>query len=185
MSSLKTNPSLITAQLESLLLAVAKPVSYKRLAEVLAVAVPEVTAALQELEQSYSVAERGLAVVLNHNEAALVTNPKMARLVEQFVTQEEQGELTRPQLEALTVITYRGPITKLELEQIRGVNCSLILRNLQIRGLIEEITASSSLPRYQLTIDCLRYLGIATPRDLPNYETLSNHEILERIINQG
>ncbi|MBI5733790.1 MAG: SMC-Scp complex subunit ScpB [Candidatus Kerfeldbacteria bacterium] len=174
----------LSAELESLLLAVSKPVAYKRLAEVLAINPAEVESALQNLQQTYKQNHSGFSLILNHQEAALVTNPELSQLVEKFVTQEEQGELTKPQLEALTVIAYRGPITKLELEQIRGVNCSLILRNLQIRGLVEELGEGTINPRYQLTTDCLRFLGINTVRELPNYETLSSHEIIQQAIKQ-
>ncbi len=174
----------LSAQLESLLLAVSKPVAYKRLAEVLLISPTEVESALQNLQQTYKQNHSGFNLVLNHQEAALVTNPELAKLVEKFVAQEEQGELTKPQLEALTVVAYRGPITKLELEQIRGVNCSLILRNLQIRGLVEELGESAINPRYQLTTDCLRFLGVSAVRELHNYETLTSHEIIQQAIEQ-
>ena len=175
----------LAAKLEGLLLAAAKPVSFKRLAEVLAVTVNEVEAAVTALRQAYKNDERGFSLIVNHNEAALATEADLAGLVEKLITQEERGDLTKPQLEALTVVAYRGPITKMELEQIRGVNCSLILRNLQIRGLVEEVGSSRANPSYQLTTDCLRFLGLTAASDLPNFEALSNHEILQRIIEQN
>ena len=94
---------------------------------------------------------------------------------------EEQiiSELTQPQLEALTIIAYRGPITKLELETIRGVNCSLILRNLLIKGLI---TANGG--KYQITVKFMQHLGISSVEELPDYDRLSKSETIEEVLNK-
>jgi len=67
----------------------------------------------------------------------MTTAKESSEIVEKFLKEELTGEMTRPQLETLTIIAYRGPMTKMEIEQIRGVNCSLILRNLLMRGLVE------------------------------------------------
>ena len=173
-------PAKISAALESLLLAAGKPVSYKRLAEVLQVTVGEVTQTVQALQDYYVKADRGLRLIINGAEVALVTNPAYAALVGALVQQEEMGDLTKPQLEALSVIAYRGPISKSELEQIRGVNCSLILRNLQIRGLVQEGVGPAGLPTYQITMDFLRHLGVGSVTQLPNYQELASHEILQQ-----
>jgi len=63
---------------------------------------------------------------------------KIQKLLKILLKDETTGELTKPSIETLTIIAYRGPIAKYELERIRGINCSLILRNLILRGLAEE-----------------------------------------------
>ena len=173
----------LMAQLESVLFAAGKPIKLKRLAEVCEVTVGDVEQALVELARMYTENSRGLTLITNQGEVALATHPASSDLVKQFLKKEELGELTRPQLEALSVISYRGPVSKAELEQLRGVNCSLILRNLQIRGLVEAVGEDSGLPRYQVTVDYLRYLGINSTHELPNYDSLSQHANLERILN--
>jgi segregation and condensation protein B len=172
----------LASKLESILFAAGKPLRFKHLAEVCGVTIGDVEAVLGELQQRYSQPDGGLNIIIHQGEVALTTNPDNTDLVRQFLKKEELGELTRPQLEALSVIAYRGPITKAELEQIRGVNCSLILRNLQIRGLVETVSEEAVIPRYQVTIDFLRFLGVKSAQDLPNYESLSTHANLEQIL---
>ncbi|MFA6376974.1 MAG: SMC-Scp complex subunit ScpB, partial [Candidatus Paceibacterota bacterium] len=107
------------------------------------------------------------------------SNPDNREAAENFLKAEVSGELTRPQLETLTVISYCGPITKPELEQLRGVNCSLILRNLMMRGLVKEAEDPANLlPTFEVTMDYLRHLGINDLRELPDYEILHKHEAI-------
>ncbi|MBU1038738.1 SMC-Scp complex subunit ScpB [Patescibacteria group bacterium] len=183
--SKETEVSQVKAKLESLLLAAGKAVNQKRLAEILKITVADIAVAVQELQKDYLERSTGFRLLLNGSEVALVTNPDYAALVMELVQQEEMGELTRPQLEALSVIAYRGPISKAELEQIRGVNCSLILRNLQIRGLVQETGSAGELSRYQVTMDFLRHLGLGSNLELPNYQELSSHEILQQFTAQN
>ena len=103
-------------------------------------------------------------------------------LTKDFLKDEINGELSQPSLEALTIIAYRGPISKLELEKIRGVNCSLIIRNLLLRGLIEEkFNKTKNENYYTVTNDFIRFLGLNSLSDLPEYEKLNKLDAL----NQG
>jgi segregation and condensation protein B len=117
-----------------------------------------------------------------NDEWQLASHPENKEVAEHFVKTEISGELTKPQLETLTVISYCGPITKPELEQIRGVNCSLILRNLLMRGLVKESEKDSLLPSYEVTMEYLQHLGISSLKDLPDYETLHNHEFITKTL---
>ena len=178
------NLSTLVGKLESVLFAAGKPLSLKKLAELGQVTVGDVEQALQELQKLYQSAEHGLEVVIHQGEAVLATHPDHSELVRQFLKKEELGELTRPQLETLSVVAYRGPVTKPELEQIRGVNCSLILRNLQIRGLVQVVDEESPIPKYQVTVDFIRFLGLTATSQLPHFASLSNHANLEHILEQ-
>ena len=112
----------------------------------------------------------------------MATNAENTDVVEGFIRDEIAGELTRAQLETLTVIAYRGPITRPELEQIRGVNCAIIVRNLLMRGLLDERDAVQKLlPVYTVSVEALRHLGVDSVRELPQYELLSQHEYLDQI----
>jgi segregation and condensation protein B len=95
------------------------------------------------------------------------------------------GELTRPQLETLTIIAYRGPITKPEIEQIRGINCSLIIRNLLMRGLVEEAESAEKLqPVYSVSGDFVRHLGLHAIGELPEYASFHENEKMTQMLSE-
>ncbi len=175
------------SEIESLLFVSSRPLSVKRLAEATGRDKKEVQEALDALLAEYDArGESGFIVLRNGDEVQLATSPDHAEMVKNFLKDETFGELTRPALETLTIVGYRGPLTKAELEQIRGVNCSLILRNLMIRGLVETEGGKTDDPAapatYRVTFDFLRYLGIAKANDLPDFETLSSDENLRKLL---
>ncbi|MCX6779934.1 MAG: SMC-Scp complex subunit ScpB, partial [Candidatus Magasanikbacteria bacterium] len=135
----------INSQIETILFVASKPLSFKKIAKVLQVEENVVLESLKELVTKYNQAESGMVVLQNNDDYQMVSNPDNKAIAENFLKAEVSGELTRPQLETLTVISYCGPITRPELDQIRGVNCSLILRNLMMRGLIKENDDNASL----------------------------------------
>lgn len=166
-------------QLESILFVASKPLGVKKIAKVLGKSEAEVTDALKQLTQKYDESSSGILLFNNNDEWQLVSNPTNKSVTENFVKAEISGELTRPQLETLTVISYCGPITKPELEQIRGVNCSLILRNLMMRGMVKETEdLTNLLPKYEATMDYLRHLGLNSLNELPDFEELRKHEYI-------
>lgn len=177
------NPLL--AHLESLLFIESKPFTLKKLATLLQVTEAEVDSALVELQKSYQERSAGVVVVREGNAAQLMSAPAQAELVRAYLSETANDELTRPSLETLTIIAYRGPVSKTELELIRGVNCSLILRNLMIRGLVEEVGATETgVPVYQVTLDFLRFLGISSINELPNFEELNRNVHLQELLEQ-
>ncbi len=98
---------------------------------------------------------------------------------------EASGPLTRPSLETLAVIAYRGPVTKPEIEQIRGVNCAIILRNLLIRGLIEEREDTTRLQNvYTVSVDFLRELGLHNLDELPKYPDFHDNEKIQQLLSE-
>jgi len=173
----------LQSQLESILFASARPLSIAQLQKITGQAKKEITETLNELGRTYTVAKKHGVIMQHVNDTyQLVTHPDHAEIVASFVQSDITGELTEPALETLTIIAYRGPMTKPEIEQIRGINCSLILRNLLIRGLIEKKENTViKLPQYSVTHDFIRFLGINTISELPEYETLSNNETLEQV----
>ncbi len=166
-------------QLEALLFVSAKPFTITSLAKMLHAEEFQIDAWLDELGEIYNDDARGVRVVRNGNEVQLMSAPDCRALVEEFLKEEITGELTRPQLETLTIIAYRGPVSKPDIEQIRGINCTIILRNLQWRGLIQETDMSTpEIPAYRVTLDFIRYLGLSSIEQLPEYERLNVCEIL-------
>lgn len=167
----------LKAKLESLLFVSIKPLTLKELAAALNLKTKEVEDALSALAEDYQKSGSGLTLVKNNNSYQLTTSSEQAALVKDFLKSEVSGELSQPSLEALTIIAYRGPISKLELEKIRGINCSLIIRNLLIRGLIEEKFEKNKQENYYtVSLDFIRFLGLGDISQLPDYPKLHRAE---------
>jgi len=176
----------VITQMESILFVASKPISIRELSVALKTKEDDVKTALEELKSKYNHNESGLRILVIDDKIQMATNPDNAEVVDKFIKEEAVGELTRPQLETLTVIAYRGPITKPELEQIRGVNCALILRNLLLRGLVEEEEKPDKLlPTFVLSMEALRHLGVSSVSELADYENLSKHEFIESVLGNG
>jgi segregation and condensation protein B len=174
---------MLSANIESILFIAARPMNVKKLAEICGVSKEDILKSLEELTEFYNKGERGVRIMHHGNDVQMTTAPDMAKMVQEFIKDETTGELTKPSLEALTIIAYRGPITKPELEQIRGVNCSLILRNLMMRGLVEMIgEPGEPQTTYRVTMDFLRFLGVSGVEELPDYGNLRSHENIVKIL---
>jgi segregation and condensation protein B len=176
----------IVSQLETILFVASKPLSLKKIAEALQISEEETEEVLSALIQKYNSSDSGMVILKNGTEYQMTSHPENTEVAEQFLKSEILGELTKPQLETLTVISYCGPLTKAELEQIRGVNCSVILRNLMMRGLVKEKSSQLEiLPSYEVTMDFVRSMGILDIKELPDYEALHNHEYVRNILSKG
>ncbi|MBU2542748.1 SMC-Scp complex subunit ScpB [Patescibacteria group bacterium] len=174
---------LLLSQIESILFVASKPISIKQIIKATQKNMVEVEEVLEILKMKYNHRDSGIHILNEGDQFQMATNPVNSEVVSLFIKDEVSGELTKAQLETLTVIAYRGPITKPELEQIRGVNCTLILRNLLLRGLIEENESQDKiLPVYSLSVEALRHLGIDSASDLPDYEELHKHEFVEKAL---
>lgn len=173
------------SKIESLLFVSAKAMSVKSLAELIAVAPKEIEQAGDELVAELKAAHKGVQIIRNKDSFQMVSSPENTELIQSFIKDETTGELSRPSLETLTIIAYRGPISKLDIDRIRGVNCSLILRNLLLRGLIEVKEEKEKGENfYNVTFDFIRFLGLSDVRELPNYEKLSQSETIEQMLNK-
>ena len=178
MSSLKS-------KIESLLFISAKPMAAKTLADLLKVEKKEIIKSADELSIDYSRTQRGTRIIKSADKYQMVSAPENAKEVQEFIKDETTGELSRPSLEALTIIAYRGPVAKLDLDRIRGVNCALIIRNLLIRGLIEGKTdKKKGETYYKATFDFIRFLGLNDIKDLPDYNRLHQDETLDRMLKE-
>lgn len=177
------NMNEIKNKIESLLFISHKPLAIAELAKLVEADKPQIEAALEALREEYVQKAGGIELIRLEDKYQLATAAANSELTARFLKTEAAGELTRPALEALTIIAYRGPISKAELELIRGVNCSIILRNLLIRGLIEmrddKVKATNV---YQITVDFLKYLGIADISQLPDYEKLNRNNNLDKLL---
>jgi len=157
-------------KLEAVLFYKAEPEPVARLAKLLSVSTTEIEEAAHAL--SASLAERGVRLLHVNDELELVTSPEVSDLLQQVRKEELSRDLGKAGAETLAIILYRGPLTRAQIDYIRGVNSAFILRNLQIRGLVERVNnpddARSYL--YRATPDLLKELGVTDLKDLPDYE---------------
>ncbi|MBU6141565.1 SMC-Scp complex subunit ScpB [Patescibacteria group bacterium] len=166
------DPSQLMAQIEALLFIYGEPIDAKKLAKNLGVSEADVRTGLAALEQELTRSERGLALVEDKGKVQLVTKPAFSKMLESITKQEFSESLTPAALETLSIISYAGPISRADIEYIRGVNSSFIVRTLLMRGLVERATdpkrANSYL--YSTSFELLRHLGLSKNIDLPEYQ---------------
>jgi segregation and condensation protein B len=174
----------IKNKIESILLVATKPLKISKINDLLeGVTKDQVVKAVEELQAKYNTEESGLRIIENRGVIQLTTSPENIDVTKQFVKDETTGELTKPSLETLTIIAYRQPVSKAELEQVRGVNCSMILRNLMIRGLIRRKENKKSLTtHYSVTVEFLKFMGINKVNDLPDFAKLNDNINLKKLL---
>ncbi len=160
--------------IESILFSVGEPISIEKLAKTLRKEMPEISQALQELKSYYQNHHTGLRIISKHNKIQLVSAPENSQYIEKLVKSDLQQELTPASLETLAIIAYKGPTTRAEIEEIRGVNSSFILRNLLIRGLIEKKGNPDDYRSYiyDISFNFLKKLGLKSRQELPQYKSL-------------
>ncbi|MBN1585256.1 SMC-Scp complex subunit ScpB [Candidatus Uhrbacteria bacterium] len=177
---------MLKAKIESLLFIANRPMTVAKLAEVLGTKRDQVEEAIAGLAEKYDSADSGIRILRNADSVQMSTAPETAATIQEFLKDETTGEMTRPSLETLTIVAYRGPIAKAELEEIRGVNCSLILRNLMLRGLVEaKGEPGNPGTTYGVTMDFLRFLGVSEVTELPDYGKLNSHENVIRVLERA
>src|SRR3990172_9086827 len=127
----------LIAKIEALLFIYGDAIGFKKIAKILSVTENTVEEAVQKLAENLKSDERGLFLVHDKEKVQLTTKPDFASLLESVTKEELRENLTPAALETLSIVAYAGPMTRAELDYIRGVNSSFSLRNLSIRGLVE------------------------------------------------
>ena len=164
----------IAARIEAVLFWKAEPVAIKKLASLLNLDVEVVRAGLTNLASQLK--GRGLTLVQSDDEVMLGTAKHLSPLIEQLTKDELSQDLSRAGLETLSVVLYEGPISRAEIDHIRGVNSQFIVRNLLIRGLIERVENPSDARSflYKPTLELLSHLGLSNVSGLPEYQQVRN-----------
>ena len=167
----------VKSVVESILFVYGEPMTVEKLAEIIEAQKEDVLRAVEELTGEY--ANRGLVVLKKDGQYRLGSNPTNAKYIEELVKSEFSEELSKAALETVAIIAYRGPLTRAQIEYVRGVNTSFTLRNLLMRGLVERIEnpkdARSYL--YRVSFDFLKHLGLTKMEDLPQYDELRKEKI--------
>lgn len=174
----------IKSAIESMLFMSGEAISIARIAKVIEAPKEEIENVVAILQDEYASRESGLMILRKEDEIQMATSPENSDLLNQLVKSEIQENLSKTSLEVLAITAYRGPITRVEIEAIRGVNCSFTLRSLLMRGLVERIgnPKDSRGYLYKISFDFLKKLGIDSVSKLPDFENLSKDERIDSII---
>lgn len=163
------NEKNLEIHVEALLFLKGEPMSIKYLAKILEVKERAVEEALETLEKN--LINRGIKLIKKEDSVALATSPESAEFAKKLVSEEFDSELSKPGLEILSIIIYKGPVSRADINYIRGVESTFSIRNLLVRGLIERIPnpKDSRSFLYKPSFDLLRHLGIGKIEDMPEY----------------
>ncbi len=169
----------IQSQIEAILFAAGEPVEIHKLASFLKTTKKSIEEEISKLEANFQSQKRGLQIFRKGHTIQLVSAPQYGETVAKFLNKKLYEPLSQAALEVLSVIAYRGPVTRMQIEHIRGVNCSFTLRNLAIRGIIDrgENPTDNRAYLYEVSYDFLKNSGLKSVRELPDYDILHSHAI--------
>jgi len=181
--------------IEALLFAAHKPLSTKEITEALRnagaedefapnefadIKLAEVAAAIEQLKVEYIQNEHGFQLVEKAEGFQLTSHPKYARWVRGLFPAAKPARLTSPALETLAIIAYRQPITRADVEAVRGVTIDSVLQTLMERGLVK-ISGRAEIPGrpllYETTEFFLDHFGLCNLDELPNVEELRTRHL--------
>ena len=162
----------LLARLEALLFVAPGAVSAPQLAAVLDISIGEVQQALVELEEDYkrNPLIRGVRLQRHMGRVQLTSAPEAAPWIERFLGLEATSRLSRAGLEALAIIAYQQPVTRPQVDAIRGVNSDGVMKSLLSKGLIQEVGRAEAPGRpilYSTTPEFLQYFGLNSLEELP------------------
>ncbi len=157
-------------QIEAVLFWFGEPVSIKKLSQIFNKTEEEISASLKNLETNLS--GRGIVMIKKEDEVALGTSKDASELIEKLTKEELVKDLGRAGLETLSIIIYQGPISRAEIDYIRGVQSNFILRSLMIRGLVEKIPNPKDQRSflYKPTFELISFLGLTKIEDMPEFK---------------
>lgn len=177
-------------KIEAVLFWKSEPISVKKLASILSETEENILVAISELEKKLE--ERGVRLIRKNDEVTLGTAPQISELIEKITKEELSKDIGKAGMETLSTILYYGPISRRDIDYIRGVNSTFIIRNLLVRGLIEktENEKDQRIFMYKPTFDLMAFLGITKVENLPDYEKIREEfqafkENREKVENEG
>lgn len=162
-----TDLASLPALIEALLLVAPEPAEINDLAAAAGVSSATIESTVEQMQADVA---RGLVVVRHKNTVHLASAPRFARQVRQFLRLDREARLSGAALETVALVAYRQPVTRAEIESLRGVDCSGVLATLHARGLIEfagRLATVGNPNQYVTTIEFLRQFGLSSLADLP------------------
>jgi segregation and condensation protein B len=158
----------LTAQIETILFVASGAVTVAQVAAALEISTTQVEKALEEIKEQYQ--DRGLRLQRHQQYIQITTAPEAASVVERFLGMEATARLSRAGLETLSIVAYEQPVTRPEIDAVRGVNSDGALKSLLGKGLIQEAGRAERPGRpilYITTSDFLAHFGLNSLTDLP------------------
>ncbi len=166
--------SLLSNQIEAILFVSGKAVEEKFIAEKLNISDKQLTEAVSELLAKYS-GESGIHLLRFNRKLQFASNPAYAKEIEAVLNPIKEKELTNAMLETLAIIAYKQPVTRIEIEEIRSVDCTYSVQNLVRLGLVECVGRRDTIGKpllFATTDEFLKRFSISDVSDLPDYEAL-------------
>ncbi|MBQ7986093.1 MAG: SMC-Scp complex subunit ScpB [Clostridia bacterium] len=167
------NNDKIPYAIEGILFAAGEPVKTAKLAAVLEIETSAVEEAVRLLKYEYDTQERGLMIIDIDEGYQICSRPEYYNYIQIILGEQRRQALSNAAMEALAIIAYKQPVTRGQVEYIRGVNSDSAVNRLCERGLIEEcghLDAPGRPILYRTTQNFLRCLGLSTPKDLPELD---------------
>lgn len=164
------------AVLEGLLFVVGEEgLTFEQIEEVLEISEDESKSLLMELKHDYEAEDRGLRIDFLGNKFKITTKFEHKEYYQKLLENPETNTLSQAALETLAIIAYNEPVTRVQVDAMRGVGSTQIMRKLVAKGFIKE-AGRSDLPGrpilYETTSDFLDYFGLSTLDDLPDMKNL-------------
>ncbi len=156
--------------IEAILFVAGDAVEIKDIAQALEITEMEAMNAVEELRREYDGERRGIRVSRYGDHLKFETRAEYAPYVERLLQPVQRQSLSQAAMETLAVIAYRQPVTRLEIEEIRGVKCDYSVQSLLQKGLVKSVGRKEALGRpylYATTDFFLEHFGIADIRELP------------------
>jgi segregation and condensation protein B len=178
-SDLNQNEVDLLASLEALLFVSPEPVALTLLATFLGKSIVDIENGLHALEEVYQH-KRGVCLQWHGGRVQMTTSPLLGGLVEKFLGLDLTSRLSRPALETLAIVAYQQPITRPQIDAIRGVNSDGVLKNLLNKGLVQEEGRSEGPGRpimYGTTADFLQYFGLSSLEHLPLLDVIADSTV--------
>jgi segregation and condensation protein B len=158
----------LSSVIESILFIAERPVKVSEIADSCGVMVNQVQTQALKLIEDY--ASRGIRIIRKGDYLQMATSSQNTSEIARFFRRELRANLSEAALETLAIIVHQQPITKAQIDQIRGVNSDTSLRLLLVRGLITEVGRKQTLGRpilYGTTMEFMQYFGFEKPEDIP------------------
>lgn len=180
------NTDELASNIETILFLSGDPVPIAELERIFEADKATIGAAIDRLHERYQEAGSGLSLVGYESEIRLTTRPENAETAERFLRAEREGPLSRAALETLSIIAYRGPVSRADIDAVRGVNSAITVRTLLLRGLVERRGNPNDARGYLYTASFpfLETLGLSDISELPDYESLSKDSRLQNVAEQ-
>jgi segregation and condensation protein B len=167
----------IKSAFEAMMFIWGEPLEAKTAADVVNITEKEALEVFAELKEDYNAEGRGLRVRQINKSFQFITAPENSEYIERLCTPVKKRKLSQSALEVLAIIAYKQPVTRGQIEAVRGIKCDRVVEGLAEKGLVEEQGRSNGIGRpilYGTTDQFLQFFGFSSLKELPDIGELEN-----------